>query len=76
MQAVKLLAKLDIGASALPLDGKGSYKAGATTFNLRISTMPTLHGDTAGDLIAEVDIRLPVHLTEEQRKAAESFPQI
>jgi type IV pilus assembly protein PilB len=47
VQAVKLLAKLDIGASALPLDGKGSYKAGATTFNLRISTMPTLHGEKA-----------------------------
>ena len=43
---------------------------------LRGLGMPKLHGDTAGDLIAEVDIRLPVHLTEEQRKAAESFPQI
>jgi curved DNA-binding protein len=42
---------------------------------LRGLGMPKLRGDTSGDLIAEVDIRLPVHLTEEQRKAAESFPQ-
>jgi DnaJ-class molecular chaperone len=37
--------------------------------------MPRLRGETSGDLIAEVDVRLPAHLTEEQRKAAESFPQ-
>jgi DnaJ-class molecular chaperone len=37
--------------------------------------MPRLRGDTSGDLIAEVDVRLPVHLTEEQRKAAGSFSQ-
>jgi len=45
LQAVKLLAKLDIGATSLPLDGKASHKAGATAFNLRISTMPTLYGE-------------------------------
>jgi curved DNA-binding protein len=40
---------------------------------LRGLGMPRLRGDTSGDLIAEVDVHLPVHLTEEQRKAAESF---
>jgi DnaJ-class molecular chaperone len=37
--------------------------------------MPRLRGEVSGDLIAEVDVRLPVHLTEEQRQAAASFPQ-
>jgi curved DNA-binding protein len=42
---------------------------------LRGLGMPRLRGETRGDLIAEVDVRLPVHLTEEQRQAAASFPQ-
>jgi DnaJ-class molecular chaperone len=40
---------------------------------LRGLGMPRLHGGTSGDLIAEVDVRLPLHLTEEQRAAAASF---
>jgi DnaJ-class molecular chaperone len=42
---------------------------------LRGLGMPHLRGETRGDLIAEVDVRLPAHLTEDQRKAAESFSQ-
>ena len=42
---------------------------------LRGLGMPRLRGEASGDLIAEVDVRLPVHLTEEQRQAAASFPQ-
>jgi DnaJ-class molecular chaperone len=42
---------------------------------LRGLGMPRLRGEVSGDLIAEVDVRLPVHLTEEQRQAAASFPQ-
>jgi DnaJ-class molecular chaperone len=37
--------------------------------------MPQLRGETRGDLIAEVDVRLPLHLTEEQRQAAANFIQ-
>jgi DnaJ-class molecular chaperone len=35
--------------------------------------MPRLRGGTSGDLIAEVDVRLPAHLTAEQKAAAASF---
>jgi hypothetical protein len=35
--------------------------------------MPRLKGDTAGDLIAELDVRLPLPLTPEQRQAAAGF---
>jgi len=42
---------------------------------LRGLGMPRLKGDTAGDLIAELDVRLPTHLTDEQRQAAEAFPE-
>jgi DnaJ-class molecular chaperone len=40
---------------------------------LRGLGMPHLKGDATGDLIAELDVRLPVPLTPEQRQAAESF---
>jgi len=41
---------------------------------LRGLGMPRLKGEGAGDLIAEVDVRLPVPLTPEQREAAAKFP--
>jgi DnaJ-class molecular chaperone len=40
---------------------------------LRGLGMPRLKAGGAGDLIAEVDVRLPVPLTPEQREAAEAF---
>jgi curved DNA-binding protein len=40
---------------------------------LRGLGMPRLRGGTSGDLIAEVDVRLPAHLTAEQKAAAASF---
>ncbi|MGA2282233.1 MAG: DnaJ C-terminal domain-containing protein [Candidatus Dormibacteria bacterium] len=40
---------------------------------LRGLGMPRLKGEATGDLIAEVDVRLPVPLTAEQRQAAASF---
>jgi DnaJ-class molecular chaperone len=40
---------------------------------LRGLGMPRLRGDTAGDLIAELDVRLPLPLTPEQREAAARF---
>ena len=47
-----------------------------TQLRLRGLGMPRLRGDASGDLLAEVDVRLPAHLTDEQRKAAASFIQI
>ncbi|MGO8687662.1 MAG: DnaJ C-terminal domain-containing protein [Candidatus Dormibacteria bacterium] len=41
---------------------------------LRGLGMPRLRGGASGDLIAEVDVRLPVPLSAEQRQAAASFP--
>jgi curved DNA-binding protein len=40
---------------------------------LRGLGMPRLRGEGAGDLIAEVDVRLPLPLTPEQRRAAAGF---
>ncbi|MGA8015532.1 MAG: DnaJ C-terminal domain-containing protein, partial [Candidatus Dormiibacterota bacterium] len=40
---------------------------------LRGLGMPRLRGEGSGDLIAEVDVRLPVPLSPEQRTAAEAF---
>ncbi len=40
---------------------------------LRGLGMPRLRGEGRGDLIAEVDVRLPVPLSAEQKRAAESF---
>ena len=47
LQAAKTMARLDIAAAALPMDGKARYEAGSTTFNLRISTLPTAFGEKA-----------------------------
>ena len=44
-----------------------------TQLRLRGLGMPHLKGDATGDLIAEIDVRLPVPLTPEQRAAAASF---
>ena len=44
-----------------------------TQLRLRGLGMPHLKGDATGDLIAEVDVRLPVPLTAEQRQAAVGF---
>jgi type IV pilus assembly protein PilB len=45
VQAAKTMARLDIAAAALPMDGKARHEAGATSFNLRISTLPTGFGE-------------------------------
>jgi type IV pilus assembly protein PilB len=45
VQAAKTIARLDIAATSLPMDGKARYEAGATSYNLRVSTLPTLCGE-------------------------------
>jgi type IV pilus assembly protein PilB len=42
---VKVMANLDIAERRLPQDGNLVYQAGGKEINLRISTMPTIHGE-------------------------------
>ena len=43
---LKLMAKLDIGEKRLPQDGRISYKMGSKNLDLRISTLPGVHGES------------------------------
>ena len=43
---LKLLAQLDIAERRLPQDGRGLVRVGAREQDLRVSVMPTLHGET------------------------------
>jgi len=47
IQAIKSLARLDIAQTRLPLDGQARLALGASTYNLRISTLPTVRGEKA-----------------------------
>lgn len=42
---IKILAGLDIAEKRLPQDGRISFKAGAQAFDIRVSVLPTLHGE-------------------------------
>ena len=44
---IKVLVNLDIAESRLPQDGRTDLKLGRQQFDLRVSTMPTLHGEKA-----------------------------
>jgi general secretion pathway protein E len=43
---LKLMAKLDIGEKRLPQDGRIAYKMGSKNLDLRISTLPGVHGES------------------------------
>ncbi|MFI5337942.1 MAG: ATPase, T2SS/T4P/T4SS family, partial [Opitutales bacterium] len=45
IQAIKSLARMDIAQTRLPLDGQARLSLGASTYNLRISTLPTVRGE-------------------------------
>ncbi len=47
MNRIKVLAGLDISCKKLPQDGAFSTKIGATDRSVRVSTLPTLHGESA-----------------------------
>lgn len=47
IQAIKTLASLDLAQKRLPHDGQGRHVVGATTYNLRISIIPTITGENA-----------------------------
>jgi type IV pilus assembly protein PilB len=42
---VKVLVNLDIAESRLPQDGRSNFKSGKEILDLRVSTIPTLHGE-------------------------------
>jgi general secretion pathway protein E len=43
---VKLMARLDIGEKRLPQDGRIQYKMGSRTLDMRVSTLPGVHGES------------------------------
>lgn len=47
MTRIKVLAGLDISCKKLPQDGAFSFSIGHTERSVRVSTLPTLHGESA-----------------------------
>ena len=43
---LKLMAKLDIGGKRLPQDGRINYKIGSKQLDMRVSTLPGVHGES------------------------------
>jgi general secretion pathway protein E len=43
---VKLMAKLDIGEKRLPQDGRIQYQIGTRILDMRVSTLPGVHGES------------------------------
>jgi len=43
---VKLMARLDIGEKRLPQDGRIQYSMGDRTLDMRVSTLPGIHGES------------------------------
>ncbi len=43
---LKLMARLDIGEKRLPQDGRIQYKLGHRTLDMRVSTLPGVHGES------------------------------
>ncbi len=46
VQRLKLMSSLDISEKRLPQDGRFRVKVGSTTLDVRISTLPTQHGES------------------------------
>lgn len=42
---IKIMANLDIAEKRLPQDGRINFKAGDEQFDIRVSVLPTLHGE-------------------------------
>jgi len=43
---LKLMARLDIGEKRLPQDGRIDYQLGSKQFDMRVSTLPGVHGES------------------------------
>ena len=42
---IKIMANLDIAEKRLPQDGRINFKSGEESFDIRVSVLPTLHGE-------------------------------
>lgn len=42
---IKIMANLDIAEKRLPQDGRVNFKSGEESFDIRVSVLPTLHGE-------------------------------
>lgn len=47
LSRIKILSKLDIAEKRLPQDGKFIYKKNGEDYDIRVSTIPTIYGETA-----------------------------
>ena len=45
---IKIMANLDIAEKRLPQDGRINYKSADEQFDIRVSVLPTLHGEKSG----------------------------
>ena len=43
---LKLMARLDIGEKRLPQDGRIDYQLGSNQLDMRVSTLPGVHGES------------------------------
>ncbi len=50
---IKVLARMDIAEKRKPQDGRISFKDGGTRYDLRVSSLPTVHGEKIVMRIAE-----------------------
>ena len=73
---LKLMAKLDIGEKRLPQDGRIEYKMGAKSLDLRVSTLPGVHGESVvlrildrSDVMVSLDVLgMPENLLQQYQK--------
>jgi len=73
---LKLMAKLDIGEKRLPQDGRIAYKMGSKNLDLRVSTLPGVHGESVvlrildrSDVLVSLDVLgMPDPLLEKYKK--------
>jgi MSHA biogenesis protein MshE len=76
---LKLMSGLDIAEKRLPQDGRFSVKTGSKSIDVRVSTMPTQHGesmvlrllDQSANLLPLADLGMPAPLLERFRKLVE-----
>ncbi len=73
---LKLMAKLDIGEKRLPQDGRIEYKMGSKSLDLRVSTLPGIHGESVvlrildrSDVMVSLDVLgMPQQLLEQYKQ--------
>lgn len=60
---VKLMARLDIGEKRLPQDGRIQYQMGERSLDMRVSTLPGVHGES---IVLRILDRSDVHVNLEK----------